>query len=226
MTRKVLRFVFLFLFKLLTRLEVSGLENIPRSGGCILAVNHLSRLDAPLIYVVVNRLDITGLAADKYKDQPFFRWIVNTVGGIWINREEADFRALRAAIDYIQKGGILGIAPEGTRSTTGGLILAKTGVAYLADRTQAPVIPAAISGTEHAVKQLFSLRKPHLHVQFGKALHFPPLNRQNRTQLLQQNTEELMCQIASLLPPTNQGVYSDHPRLKELLAGTRVELVG
>ena len=89
-----------------------GLENVPPKGGLILAANHLGRLDAPLVFAVVEREDVTALVADKYIHNPFFNWMVNDVHGIWINRETADFRALRVARDYLQQGRRIGGGPR------------------------------------------------------------------------------------------------------------------
>ena len=212
----VLRSVVQFLFAVLARVEVEGLENVPQQGGGILAANHLGRLDSPLVLIVVRRDNLTGLVAEKYQNKPFFRWLVNQVGGIWINRQQADFRALREAREYLQNGGMLGIAPEGTRSTTGALMPAKTGVAYLADKADVPIIPVGITGTEKTFHELYRLRRPHLKVRFGRPFKLPPLRRDDRSGSLKQNTDEIMCQIAILLPPAYRGVYAGHPRLQEL----------
>jgi 1-acyl-sn-glycerol-3-phosphate acyltransferase len=219
--RRILRFIIKWMFKLLTRVEVSGLENVPAEGGLILAVNHFSRIDPPLLYVVMKRTDFTGLAADKYKNYPFIRFIVETVGGIWINREDADIRALREALDYLKGGGILGIAPEGTRSKTNGLLHAKTGVAYLADKAKTPVLPVAIYGTSDAMRKLSRLQRPRLYVRFGKLLQLPAIERHDRENGLRKNTDEIMCHIAAMLPEMYRGEYSDYPRLKELLTANQ-----
>lgn len=213
-----LRSIFRFLFRLLTRIEVVGLEKVPLSGGCILATNHLSRLDPPLLFMLIERNDLTALVADKYKKYPFIPWLVNTLKGIWIHREDADFRALKDARRYLQQGGLLGIAPEGTRSRTKGLLPGKPGVAYLADKAGVPVIPVAISGTEGAIFKIFTLRRPKIRVAFGDPIQLPPLDREQREEMLQRNTDEILCHIAALLPPEYRGVYADHPRLKEILA--------
>ena len=218
MQPKIIRAVARFLFKLLTRLEVSGLENVPLQGACILAVNHLARIDPALVFAMLEREDVTGLVADKYLRYPFYRWIANALKGIWINREEADINALRAARNFLLSGGMLGIAPEGTRSRTGALIAAKTGVAYLADKARVPIVPVAVYGTEKAIRELLRLRRPTLKISFGKPFHLPPLAGSDRSAALQRYTEEIMCQIAAMLPPPYRGVYADHPRLKELLA--------
>ena len=217
LSRDLLRQVMRGLFNILTRVRVDGLENVPDEGGCIIAVNHFSRLDPPLVYVLLKRKDVTGLATDKYQSYPLIRWVINTVDGIWINREDADFGALREARNFLHAGGVLGIAPEGTRSTTGGLLPAKTGVAFLAEKTRVPIIPVAIYGTENAVKQMFLLRRPVIHVNFGPPFMLPPIERDKRDEALRRNTDEIMCRIAAMLPAEYRGVYTDHPRLQELL---------
>ncbi len=215
-----LRSIFRFLFVLLTRIEVVGLEKVPLSGGYILATNHLSRLDPLLLFMLIERNDLTALVADKYKKYPFIPWLINTLKGIWINREEADFRALKDACRYLQQGGLLGIAPEGTRSPTKGLLPGKPGVAYLADKAGVPVIPVAISGTEGAIFKIFTLRRPKIRVVFGDPIRLPAVERERREEMLQRNTDEILCRIAALLPVSYRGVYAEHPRLKELLAGS------
>jgi 1-acyl-sn-glycerol-3-phosphate acyltransferase len=112
----------------------------------------------------------------------------------------------------------LGIAPEGTRSLTGAMIPAKTGVAYLADKAGVPIIPVAIWGTEKAVAQLKRLRRPDIHVRFGKPLDLPKLERGDREAALQRNTDLIMCSIARMLPEKYRGVYAGHPCLEALSA--------
>jgi 1-acyl-sn-glycerol-3-phosphate acyltransferase len=217
MIRQFLHAVANLLFKLLARVEVVGLENLPSQGGCIVASNHLSRIDPPLVFALGERQDMTALVADKYKRNLFIRPLIVGVGGIWINREEADVHALREARQFLRDGGVLGIAPEGTRSRTGALIQAKTGTAYLADKAGVPVVPAAIYGSESAIRQLFHLRRPAIHIEFGKPFMLEPVSRSNRDTDLQRNTDEIMCRIAAMLPERYWGVYAGHARLKELL---------
>lgn len=205
------------LFFLLTKVDVTGKENIPEEGGYMVAANHLSMIEVPLVYCMIERDDVSGLVARKHYKNPFFRWIVNGLGGIWLSRDEIDTRALRDARDHMKNGGVLGIAPEGTRSQTGGLISAKTGVAFLADQARVPILPVAVAGTWQIQKQILALRRPTIQVNFGETFTLPPIDRKKRDEGLQENTEEIMCRIAALLPPGNRGVYADHPRVLELL---------
>jgi 1-acyl-sn-glycerol-3-phosphate acyltransferase len=198
--------------------EIDGMEHIPAQGGAILAVNHLSRLDASLVFAMIDRDDVTALVADKYKKNPFFRWLVVTVKGIWLNREEADVRALREARGFLRAGGLLGISPEGTRSRTGGLIQAKTGAAYLADKAGVPIIPIGVHGTEKALGRLLHLQRPRINLCIGAPFRLPAVERHGRETGYQHNTDEIMCRIAALLPPAYRGVYARHPRLMQILA--------
>ncbi len=221
MRRLLVRWVLKRLFSILTHVHAEGLEHIPRQGGFLLAVNHLSRLDAPLVFVTVDRDDLTALIARKYRRNPFFRWLVDAVNGIWLDRENPDAQALRTAWNYLRKGGSIGIAPEGTRSRENHALLpGKPGVAYLATKAGVPILPVGIWGTETAIAQLLRLRRPHLYIRFGEPFTLPPLRRKHRDEDLQRNTDEIMCRIAALLPPTYRGVYADHPLLRNLKAQT------
>lgn len=218
MQRNTLRAIVRTMFKWLSRVEAVGLEHIPAQGGCILAANHLGMVDAPLVFCLLEREDLTALVAEKYQNSFFMRWLVKTARGIWVNRGELDLQAMRTARNFLQAGGMLGIAPEGTRSP-GGLIQAKSGVAYLADKAGVPILPAAIWNTENAIGELLRLRRPHLHIQFGEAFLLPPVPRERREQALQDNTAEIMCRIAAMLPAKYHGFYAGHPRLQALLSG-------
>jgi len=209
---------FRFLFRLLTRVTVLGKQNLLAHGGYILASNHLSIVEVPLVYILVDRPDITGFVAKDHQKNLLFRTMVNAMGGIWLNRDEADARALRTARDHLKKGGIFGIAPEGTRSPTGALIQGKTGVAYLAHLVDVPIVPVAITGTWKSLPKIFKLQRPPITVRFGAPFTLPHIQRQERDLALERDTDEIMSRIAVLLPPEYRGVYADHPRLKELLA--------
>lgn len=221
MWRAFLRSIFRFIFALISHIESEGFEHIPERGGAILASNHLALIDSPLVFILIERNDATGLVADKHKKNPLLRLLVNSINGIWINREAADLQALKAARYYLNAGGLVGIAPEGTRSKTGALMRAKTGVAYLADKADVPIIPVAIAGSDKFVRELRRLRRPRLTVRLGEPFKLPPLERADRSASLQRNTDEIMCRIADLLPHVYHGVYADHPRLRTLLEAQR-----
>ncbi len=217
----LLRWIFNLLFSVLARRDIAGLENLPREGPYILAANHLSRLDLALVYGLIGDKRITGWAAEKYERHPFFGLLLRMGGGIFIRRGEVDRGALQAAVEWLRAGKVFGMSPEGMRSSTRALIRAKTGAAYLVNETGVPVVPIALTGTEHALPTLVRLRRPRVSVRFGKPLRLPAVDPNDRMAALRRNTDEIMCQIAAMLPPEYRGVYADHPRLRELLAPTR-----
>jgi 1-acyl-sn-glycerol-3-phosphate acyltransferase len=217
-------FIAKLIVRLFTRLELRGTENVPASGSYVLASNHLGRLDPILIYYFSGRRDIIMLVAEKYGKYRLIRWFVKQLDGIFVNRFEADFGAVREALTRLRKGGVLVLAPEGTRSQTGALIDGKPGVIYMAAKAGVPIIPVAITGTEdkQVVASLKRLRRPKVVARAGQAFTLPPLKAgrsagRDRDEALQEYTDEIMCQIGALLPPEYRGVYAEHARLKELL---------
>jgi 1-acyl-sn-glycerol-3-phosphate acyltransferase len=209
MKKDTLQHIVRFLIKTLTVSEYFGTENVPKEGGVILAINHMSHLDTPLMMVNPVRPDITALVTTKYGENLFVAWLTNTAGGIWINRDIADFSAIRKAAKALNEGVALGIAPEGTRSKNGQLQAGKPGTLMLAVKTGAPIVPVGITGTETALHDLAHFRRPRLTVRFGKPFTIPPLERGSRSQDLKKWTRELMLRIAALLPKSYRGIYFD-----------------
>jgi len=198
--------------------EVEGREHLPKTGAAIAAVNHLGLLDILMGFAPSQRADATGWVADKHRKNPLYAYIVNSVDGIWLDRENPDLSSLRQALSYLKEGRFFGIAPEGTRSPSGQLQQGKVGAAYLAINSGAPIIPGGITGTENYGRTLLSLRKPKLRVRFGEPFTLPPLKRGKRQEQMRAGITEIMCRIAALLPEKYHGIYAGHPRLIELMA--------
>lgn len=218
MERETLQRIMYYLFDHITVTRFEGVENIPAEGGIIVATNHMSRMDIPLLFVNPVRKDITALVADKYVSYPGISWFAKVAGAIYIDRDRADFGAFREAQKLIKSGVAMGIAPEGTRSKVNELLEGKAGTVLLALRTGAPIVPVGLAGTEDSFKRLLTFRKPHMVARFGKPIIIDDLPRENRDEALQKTIDEIMCQIAALLPPRYWGFYKDHPRLQELIA--------
>jgi 1-acyl-sn-glycerol-3-phosphate acyltransferase len=218
MKRTTLQALIKFLMRILTRTEYLGLENIPATGPVIIATNHMSRLDIPVLFNNPARPDINALVTTKYKKHWIIRWIIDAGEGIWLDRDTADFSAFRQASDLLKQGKCLAISPEGTRSHTDGLQEGKQGTILLALRCNVPIVPVGITGTKGGLKKVLMLGRPKLTATFGPAFMLEPVDRENREENMQRYTEEMMCRIAAVLPESYRGVYKDHQRLKELLA--------
>lgn len=208
MKRKTLQNIVRFLMRVLTRTEFFNLENIPASGGVIFAINHMSHIDTPVLFINPVRPDVTALVTTKYQENGFVKTFTNIAEGIWINRDIADFTAIRKASEVLAQGRALGIAPEGTRSKEGKLQQGKPGTIMLALKTGAPIVPVALTGTEDALKNLLRLRRPHLTATFGEPFTLPEFHPHHRSEELQKWTDILMRKIAALLPESYRGVYS------------------
>jgi 1-acyl-sn-glycerol-3-phosphate acyltransferase len=219
-----LRDLVTWLMKHLTDTQFKGVENIPATGGVLIATNHLSRMDIPVLFMIPNRPEMTALVTTKYLQHPLIRWFIVSAKGIWLDRDTADFSAFRSARKALDEGKALGISPEGTRSKTGLLQEGKPGAALLALRAQVPIVPVAITGTKGSFKKTITFQHPSISAEFGPLIHTPVLDRNNREEQLNNLTEEIMCQIAVMLPEGTRGFYANHPRLKELLAQRKAAL--
>jgi 1-acyl-sn-glycerol-3-phosphate acyltransferase len=219
MTHRLVRLLLKLFFRLFIRLEVNGLENLPASGGYIAASNHLGRLDVALVYHLLDRDDVYLLVAEKYRKYAIFRFLAQHMDAVFVERFAADFSALREMLNRLKRGGVLVIAPEGTRSPTGALIEGKPGGIYLAAKAGVPILPVAATGTQdRAVIASFKrLSKPQIRLRVGQPFTLPPVKGAEREAALQKYTEEVMCRIGAMLPPEYRGVYAEHPRLLELL---------
>ena len=224
MAYKIIRFFIRLILRLIARVELTGWENLPAAKGYVIASNHIGRLDAALVYYALDRPDIIMLIAEKYRKNAFWRWLAKQVDGIFIDRFNPDIRALREAMKRLQRGGVLAIAPEGTRSKTGTLIEAKPGGIYLAWKAGVPILPVALTGTQDVVvkERLTHLKRLQIKVTMGPAFTLPQEAKgKDREALLQEYTDEVMCRIAALMPEEMRGEYAGHPRLKEIMTKRR-----
>ena len=219
-THRIFLFTIRSILRLIAHVEVVGFENLPRTGGYIIASNHVGRLDAALAYYIIDRPDIIMVVAEKYKKYAFYRWLVRITNGMFIDRQNADIAAIRETLRRLRQGQIFVITPEGTRSKSGNLIEAKPGAVYMDWKAGVPVLPVALTGCEDAVvvDQLKHLRRLQIKVVAGEFFHLPPEARgKDRDEVMQQYTDEVMCRIAALLPEERRGLYAQHPRLRELV---------
>jgi 1-acyl-sn-glycerol-3-phosphate acyltransferase len=221
MKYKTLRSIFRFIINIIADVEIEGIEKLPQ-GNFMIAVNHLGRMDPAMALYAFDREDLIFAVAEKYKNHPLFGAIGRTVNVIWLNRFEADFAALREILARMKKGGVMFIAPEGTRSKTEALQEGKLGAAFLASKSGYPILPVALIGTEDRVivENLKRFRKSKIKLVAGNMFHIESHTGKGREEVLKNATEEIMCQVAAMLPEKNRGVYADHPRVQELLEQT------
>ncbi len=193
---------------LVTSRDIMGQENIPRTGGVIFTSNHFSVGDPPILIGIFPRR-IVWMAKQELFDVPVFGKLYNMGGFIPVRRFEGDLRAIRRSQEALRRGHVLGMFPEGTRSG-GRLGPGEPGTALIALRTGAPVLPAAIWGTEHVKLPRDLLRRTRVHVRYGEPFRLPQPARITKEEVAA-GTEQIMRRIAELLPAEFRGAYADAP---------------
>ena len=214
---QIFRFVTGLLIRTIARLEVEGRGNVPESGPLIVAVNHLHWLDIPLAIVALPILPgpATAFAAEKWRRRFPGGQILAALGATFVRRGAPDRRALQQAIGVLKAGGIFGIAPEGTRSSAGVLQPARAGVAYIASRTGAPILPMAAYGQEKVFPSLRRGRRATVRVVIGEPFTLPGTPNHAHGDLLDEYTNTIMSRLAALLPPEYRGAYDRTGGLSE-----------
>jgi 1-acyl-sn-glycerol-3-phosphate acyltransferase len=199
----------------LCKFEVIGRENLPKTGPILLVGNHFHFAD-PVIAVAIAEWPMEFLGGFQFVDGPkWVHWIPSTWGFYKLRRGNASKDALRAATAVLQQNGILGIFPEGG-SWADVLRPPRPGTAYLAVRSGARVLPIGIDGMANLFPYLKQRKRATVTVRIGKP--FGPFTaegrgRQRRDQL-DAISDEIMLQIAALIPPEHHGVYSTDPELR------------
>ena len=199
-------------FTILVKIErVEGLENIPGEGPAILLINHIAFVD-PIVVLHVMPRDVTPMAKVEVYEYPVIGIFPRLWGVIPVRREEVDRRAIQMALGVLKAGETILVAPEGTRGPE--LQRGKEGMAYLASRAGAPIVPVAIEGTPGfpALRFTSRWRQPGVHIAFGKPFHYRDgLKRAGRAEL-RQMADEAMYILSAMLPEHRRGVYGDLSR--------------
>lgn len=189
-------------FRFAWRVEVEGLDRIPRQGGALIAPNHTSVLDSFFLPLILPRR-ITYVGKAEYLDDWKTKYAFPAMGMIPIDRSggDASAAALDAATQVLRRGELFGIYPEGTRARDGRLHKGHTGVARLALRTNSPIIPVGIVGSREVQPPDARFPKPFMHVsvRFGDPIDVCRYaDRANDRLILRQITDEVMYEIRNL----------------------------
>jgi 1-acyl-sn-glycerol-3-phosphate acyltransferase len=207
---ETVRFLARPIVALVCRLRTEGLANIPASGPVILAMNHIHWTDIPLASIRVPRVTHYMSKIENFQ-APILGQILRWCGTFPVRRGEGDREALRTAERLLHDGQIIVIFPEGHRSGTGVLLPAHPGAAYIALRTGAPIVPVAITGTQRVFKS-FRLGPwaPRVTIRYGPPFQLAAAGANSRRgrDALAQATDQIMREIAALLPPEQRGPYA------------------
>lgn len=207
--RQVFRPIFRLIFHLLSDVKIIGRENIPQQGAYLIAINHISLFEPPLM-LAFWPVAPEGAGAVEIWNRPGQAILVRLYGGIQVHRGEFDRQALNAIIEALKSGRPLLLAPEGRRSHTHGMQRALPGAAYIIEKTGVPVLPVGIVGTtDDFFSRAIRLQRPRIEMRIGKLINLPPVEGKGavRREVLQAHADQIMLAIVSLIPPEYHGVY-------------------
>jgi 1-acyl-sn-glycerol-3-phosphate acyltransferase len=201
------------LFRALTgsvfRIHDEALASIPKRGPLIIVSNHINIMEVPLIYTHLQPRPVHGLVlADRWKN-PVVAWGLDTCGAIPLKRDAGNLESIHRSLDVLSAGEILLIMPEGTRSGDGRLQDAHPGVSLLALKSSAPLLPIAFHGGEQYKQNIKKFKRTDFYIKVGKLFHLNAAGEIVSGIVRKQMANEIMYQVAALLPPAYRGSYSD-----------------
>ncbi len=222
-SRRLLRWISHTALRLLTNVEVTGAENLPQRGPLLVVANHFSFID-PVAVINAAPWPLEFLGGTRLPNAPFWAtWLPRLWGYYPVRRGTASRRALRAAEQVLNQGGVLGVFPE-AGSWASVLRPARPGTAFLATRTGARVLPIGLDGFTDVFSCLQSGHRAKVSIRIGKP--FGPFRTRERGRRRRENLErigqEIMQRIAELLPAERRGHFSNDPVIREAAKGTEI----
>jgi 1-acyl-sn-glycerol-3-phosphate acyltransferase len=189
------------------RWRVYSPERVPQKGPVILAANHQSFLDPPLVGSGLNR-DINYLARKTLFRVPVLSWFLRNVNAVPVDRDGGGAAGLRAIMDRLHDGGAIILFPEGTRSLDGKLQPARSGIGLTVIKSEAPVVPVRVFGTYEAWGRHRRFPRPHrVAVKYGRPMNFDKLRAEARScpkprlkEIYQEIADRIMAEISKLEP--------------------------
>jgi 1-acyl-sn-glycerol-3-phosphate acyltransferase len=210
LARMLMRPLFRGIFHMLSQVKIYGLENVPRRGAYIIAINHISIYEPPFMLAFWPVAPEAVGAVDIWERRGQAT-LARLYGGIQVHRGQYDRKLLETILATLQSGRPVLIAPEGGRSHLPGMRKALPGVAYIIDQASVPVVPVGVVGT---TSDFFSRatrgERPKLEMNIGQPVNLPPVGGKGQAKRAarQENADIIMRQIACLLPEEYRGVYA------------------
>ena len=199
----------------LFKLDVAQLAKVPMEGPLIIVANHINTFDAPIVLSRAQPRSIVTFAKIETFDNPFLGTLFKVWGGIPVHRGEVDLTAFRMGLSALEEKKILIILPEGTRSRTGQLLRGKAGVSILAQRSNAPILPVVYYGGEAFKDNIKHLRRTPFKMVVGNPFNLCSNGKRLSSGDRQDIVDEMMYQLAALLPAEYRGEYADMTKATE-----------
>ena len=198
-----------FVLFVICNVDKKALKSVPCQGPMILIGNHVNSLDVLAALAFSYPRKIFFFVKKETFETPFLRFLFNTWGSISVDRGTADFKALNKAVGVLNQGHFFAIAPEGTRTKDGRLIRAHAGVVLIALKSKAAIMPIVQYGEEKLSENIKKLRRTKVTIQVGAPFMICPGSTYPDKEERQLIADEIMYQMAKLLPAEYRGYYSD-----------------
>jgi 1-acyl-sn-glycerol-3-phosphate acyltransferase len=196
-------------FRILWDVTVTGAENMPSSGPAIIMMNHISAIDPVLCMGAITNRFVIPMTKIENAQNGFFNLFIWWWGSYTVRRGEIDRKALMNSIELVKAGQMILLAPEGTRHPEG-LVEAKDGLAYIATKANAVIIPTGIAGATPWKDKLLKLQRPRIQVNFGRPFRFKGAGERVPREALTAMSHEAMYQLALAVPDESlRGFYRD-----------------
>ncbi len=196
------------LLRIFCKIDTSELDTLPAKGPYILATNHINFLEAPILYIFMRPRRTIAMAKKELWDKKFTAFLMNLWEVLPINRGGVDIQGMKNCIKVLEDGDFLCLAPEGTRNKTGRLLSGKAGVIMFAQKGNAPIIPLAHWGGEDIVKNIKRFRRTPITIRVGEPVNISiPEGVKSDSKVRQQIADEVMIEIARLMPEKYHGAY-------------------
>lgn len=198
-------------------LRVTGRERFPATGPVIVIGNHIATCDPPLVGALIPRRDVAYMAkSESFQGAAWYRFLLRGYNAFPVVRHSADRAALRHSLDLLAAGHVLVIYPEGSRSPQARMTRAYAGAGFIARRSGAPIVAAAIWGSEHVLPKGAVLpRHAPVRIVYGDPVRLPERNPDGSRMTNQQTADWMMSRLADLLPLEYRGVYGPGGGLAE-----------
>jgi 1-acyl-sn-glycerol-3-phosphate acyltransferase len=191
------------------RIEHQPLTKVPKHGPLILAINHIGSLEVPLFAALLQPRKTIALAKIETWNNKLMGGLFDLWEAIPIRRGEVDLEAIRRCLIVLKAGGMLVVAPEGTRSYNGRLQRGQPGISLITLRSGSPILPIVHWGGENFGTNLRRFKRTNFHIRVGKPFTLEAKGQKVTREIRQEMADEIMYQLAALMPKEYRGEYQD-----------------
>lgn len=194
-------------FRLTCRLDLNELKKVPQEGPLLMMVNHTSALEGPLLYVFLRPRNLLAMAKKELWNNKILAWVMESWRSIPVDRDNMGRETMEACFNALDQKEILALAPEGTRSKDESLQQGKAGIAFIAHKKDAPMIPVVILGFSTFSRNLKRLKRTPLTIVVGKPFEIIQKGGRIDAATREKLIDEIMLRMASLMPEEKRGYY-------------------